>query len=81
MGQGSSLQVCVSDPGQGAPPFVAAVRTVLVCVPPPQVTLQGPNSPHTQSTGTENKKYLWKRWNEMQRKKFTVGKSRDDRIE
>ena len=59
-GQGSSLQVCVSDPGQDAPPFAASVRTVLICVPPPQVTLQVPNSPHTQSTGTENKKILVK---------------------
>ena len=52
-GQGSSLQVCVSDPGQGAPPFAASVRTVLICVPPPQVTLQAPNSLHTQSTANK----------------------------
>ena len=49
-GQGSSLQFCVSDPVQAAPPFAASIRTVLICVPPPQVTLQVPNSLHTQST-------------------------------
>ena len=55
-GQVCVLQEYVAEPVQFAPPFAACLATVLVFVPPPQVTLQAPNGPHMQGTGAENKK-------------------------